>query len=87
MVYENTNIIHMFFEHTLYSIISVACSIHHRALARKEKKFCILPELGNKTQLGVWVYCERCSVGLGGFDGWPGGKALEKLTIFSLKLV
>ena len=39
------------------------------------------------TQLGVLVYCERCSVGLGGFDGWPGGKALEKLTIFSLKLV
>ena len=26
----------------------------YRALARKENKFCISYELGNKTKLGVW---------------------------------
>ena len=37
---------------------------------------CVLHELGNKTQLGVW-----------GRDGKPEGKALGKLTTLSLKLV
>ena len=33
----------------------------YRALARKEKKFCILYELGNKTKLGVWGHCKPLS--------------------------
>ena len=47
-----------------------------RVLASMEKKFCILHELGSKIQLRV------C-----GFSVGPGGKALGKFTIFSLKLV
>ena len=33
-----------------------------RALAKKEKKFCVLHELGNKTELGVWDLCLYCAM-------------------------
>ena len=47
------------------------------------KKFCVLHELGIKTQLVVWGYCEPLS----GFSEGPGGKTFGKFTIFSLNLV
>ena len=46
----------------------------------KKSAFCMNWEV---KQLGVWGYCELFS----GFSGEPGGKALGKCTIFSLKLV
>ena len=62
------------------------CIKHHiqsvfRVFTRKEKKICVLHELENKMQLGVWVHFKP----LNGFSG-PKEKALQKFTIFSLKL-
>ena len=37
-------------------------------ISQKGEKFCILHELRNKTQLGVWVHCEP----LTGFRGTRG---------------
>ena len=42
---------------------------------QRRKKFCILHELGNKKQLGVWEHCEP----LNGFSRGPGDKALAGL--------
>ena len=48
------------------------CVYIYRVLPRKEK-FCVLHELGNKMQLGVWVHCEPQNR----FSGGPGrSKAL-----------
>ena len=44
------------------------------------KKVYVLHELGNKMQLGAWVHCEP-------LNGFSGSKALEKFTVFTLKLV
>ena len=52
-------------------------------ISQEREKFCILHELGNKMQLGFWVPFEL----LTGFSGGQGGKAFEKFTVFSLKLV
>ena len=55
-----------------------------QGVSREGKKFCILYELGNKMQPGVWVHCDSVN----GFSGGirVGGN-LEKFTIFSLKLL
>ena len=59
-------------------------SIHdYQGVSQEGKIFFVLHELANKTQLGVWAHCEL----LNGFTRGPGAKALEKFTIFSLKLV
>ena len=52
-------------------------------ISQEGKKFCILHELGNKMQLGVWAHWEP----LNWLNGLPLGKALEKFALFSLKLV
>ena len=52
-------------------------------ISQEGKQFCILDELGNKTQLEIWVHFEP----LNGFSGRFGGKAFEKIATFSLKLV
>ena len=54
-----------------------------KALARKAKKYKFCIKLGDKIQLGVWMYCDPFRW----FSGGPGGKALEKFIIFSLKLL
>lgn len=56
--------------------------VGHQGISQEKKKFSILQELGNKTRLLVWAHCEPHN----GFGG-PGGKALDKCAIFSLKLV
>ena len=54
-------------------------------VTQEGKKICVLHELGNKMQLGVWGW-GHCDP-LTGFSGAPGGKVLGKFTVFSLKLV
>ena len=54
-----------------------------QCVSQEGKKFCDLHELGDKMQLGVWGHCDSLS----GFSGKAVSKALEKFTIFSLKLV
>ena len=54
-----------------------------QSVSQEEKKFCVLYELGYKTQLGFWAHFEPLS----GFTGGPGGEALKKFTIFCVKLV
>ena len=64
--------------------LSLFCKYYFsRVLPKKEKQFCVLQDLGNKMQLGVRVHYEP----LNGSSGGPGSKALEKCSIFSLKLV
>ena len=48
---------------------------HCQGISQEGKKFCVLPELGDETQLGVWVHSEP----LNGFSGGPRDKTLEKL--------
>ena len=57
--------------------------IYNRALARKDKKFAFSMNWEIRCSWGF----EGHFVLLTGFGGEPGGKALEKGTTFSLKLV
>ena len=54
-----------------------------QGISQEGKNLCVLHELGNKMQLGVWGHCEP----LNGFRDGPRGKAFGKCTIFSFKLV
>ena len=57
--------------------------LRFQGISQEGKKLCILHELGNKMQLGVYGHCEH----LNGFNWEPEDKDLEKFTVFSLKLV
>ena len=58
-------------------------SMEVQDFSQEGKKLCVLYELGNKTQLGAWGYCEL----LKGFSSGARYKGFEKPTTFSLKLV
>ena len=47
-----------------------------QGVSREGKKFCILYELGNKMQPGVWVHCDSVN-GFSGGSGW--GVTLKNL--------
>ena len=51
-----------------------------QVVSQERNEFCVLQELENKMQLGVWEHCEPLS-------GGTGGKALGTFTIISLKLI
>ena len=55
--------------------------MHYQGVSQKGKKFCILHELGNKTQLGVWGHFEPFSEFSEQVQ--PDIKVLEIFTIFS----
>ena len=45
----------------------------YQGVSQERKKFCVLHELRNKMQLGIWGQYEPLS----GLSGGPGGKSLE----------
>ena len=46
--------------HCMYQSIKFKAYIN-QGVSQEGKKFCVLHELENKTQLGVWAHCEPLS--------------------------
>ena len=75
---EKTNVVFFMCKHSNMFVMVLSVTwlrvFKHviQGISQGGKKFCILHELANKTQLGVWTHCQP----LNGFSGRPGTKAV-----------